>query len=68
MVDCGYDDTMKDNAEEMKEKLDQLDQDVAKLREDEKKRAEASGDTPDGPRYYESGDIHPESDDQTITP
>jgi hypothetical protein len=38
----------------------------ARIEELERRVAEHNGET--GPKYYESGSIHPELDDQTITP
>jgi hypothetical protein len=47
-------------------RLDDLQQDIDKARD----KAEDAGilEDPDEPKFYESGTIHPELDDQTIAP
>ena len=60
VLNVGYVATMGDT------RLDDLQQDIDKARHD----AEEAGilPDPDEPRFYESGTIHPELDDQTIAP
>jgi hypothetical protein len=45
-------------------RLSELEAELAKVREEYRRLVEG----PPGPRYYESGTIHPELDDQAITP
>jgi hypothetical protein len=56
MTDAHRNDDLDDRLERLDARIEALE---ARL---------AAGGHEDGPRYYESGDIHPELDDQTITP
>ena len=53
---------MQPDPQEMQHELDDLDQEIAAAREKTKPKDE------DEKKYYESGSIHPELDDQAITP
>jgi AhpD family alkylhydroperoxidase len=51
-------------ARELAERLRRLGAEIAQTREDYRRATEG----PPSPRYYESGTVHPELDDQSITP
>jgi hypothetical protein len=57
---------MADHSDEMQERLDDLEEKIQEARDDLKEMVPAEHD--DEERYEDSGDIHPELDDQTITP
>jgi hypothetical protein len=57
---------MEDDSKEMQERLDKVEEQIQEARDDT--RDLLPKDEDDEELYEESGSIHPELDDQTITP